>query len=165
MISSESRSCSAIFYPRFSVSYSQKIPNREKRIPKGSNFIPINASAKKNRPRIPGPVENSPDGPEPVAGQEIVHGSANQNHQPKESRAGENPREPTTVARVHEIEDYEQRFKDGNREGDNGVQTSAKVHKGNPASSKGQADARAEDHRIELDGKHMPAAHTCLPTR
>src|SRR5947207_13113970 len=98
MISSESRSCSAIFYPRFSVSYSQKIPNREKRIPKGSNFIPINASAKKNRPRIPGPVENSPEAPEPVAGQEIAHGSAEQNHHPKESRAGKNPSEPTTAS-------------------------------------------------------------------
>src|SRR5439155_26108523 len=120
---------------KLSVSDTQKIPNRPNRIPTGSNFIPINASAKTNRPRIPGPMQNSPDGPEPVPGQEIVHGSADQNHQPKDSRAGENPREPTTVARVHEIEDYEQRFKDGNREGDNGVQTSAKVHKGNPGRS------------------------------
>src|SRR5438874_13305731 len=103
MISSESRSCSAIFYPRFSVSYSQKIPNREKRIPKGSNFIPINASAKKNRPRIPAPVENSLDVPEPVTGPEVVHGSADHHHQPQQSRPGENPRKPTTVAQREEI--------------------------------------------------------------
>ena len=86
---------------------------------------------------------------EPVPGEIIAQGQAHQNCQPKYSRSSNNPGETTAIAEVHEVEDDQERFADGNGHSDEGVQ-SPQIDEGHPDGDKGEAEQRNENEEIDF---------------
>ena len=64
------------------------------------------------------------------AGEIITHGQGQQQDQPENASSDEDPGEPAAVPHVHEEEDDQQRFTDGDGERDEGVEGAAQIEEG-----------------------------------